>query len=264
MVFITDLYSLHRKYKALLVLEVCSIYQTRAKEQQSLRFKFAEIKSHLRLRKCKKISQRYLELADLWLQTIHCYFAELAVSRVAKISQKRGGGFFEVWINHIRTWPEFSLVLNWIKETSERFSVQNPVISKKGLHRNSERFSLQDQVISKKKGLHRNSERLSLQNQVITKKKKNGLHRNSERFSLQNQVISKKKKRKEIQTIFLSKITIVSRSLGGLFSFLELKLTSKLLKTCYFAYFSGQWEGGYSTICPPPSYVTVWGCGIEY
>ena len=34
------------------------------KKQQSLRFKFAEVKSHLRLRKCKKLPQTYRKLAD--------------------------------------------------------------------------------------------------------------------------------------------------------------------------------------------------------
>ena len=48
---------------------------------------------------------------------------------------------------------------------------------------------------------------------------------------------------------------------GGLFSFLEQKSTLKLRKTCYFAYFSGQW-GGYNTICPPPpSYATALAIG---
>ena len=43
---------------------------------------------------------------------------------------------------------------------------------------------------------------------------------------------------------------------GGLFSFLEQKSASKALKTCDFAYFSGQWGGGSS---PPsrPSYATA-------
>ena len=44
---------------------------------------------------------------------------------------------------------------------------------------------------------------------------------------------------------------------GGLFPVLGQKPTSKLLKACYFAYCSGQWGGGYSTICPP-SYATGW------
>ena len=39
------------------------------KKQQSLRFKFAEVKSHLRLRKCKKLPQTYRKLADLRLRT---------------------------------------------------------------------------------------------------------------------------------------------------------------------------------------------------
>ena len=49
-------------------------------KQQSLRFKFAEGKSHLRLRKCKKLPQTYRKLADLRLQTTHCYFAEFAMA----------------------------------------------------------------------------------------------------------------------------------------------------------------------------------------
>ena len=50
------------------------------KQQQSLRFKFAEVKSHLRVRKCKKVPQTYRKLADLRLRTTHCYFAEFAVA----------------------------------------------------------------------------------------------------------------------------------------------------------------------------------------
>ena len=50
------------------------------KKQQSLRFKFAEVKSHLRLRKCKKLPQTYRKLADLRLRTTYCYFAEFAVA----------------------------------------------------------------------------------------------------------------------------------------------------------------------------------------
>ena len=51
------------------------------KKQQSLRFKFAEIKSHLRLWKCKELPQTYRKLADMQLWTTHCYFAEFAVAK---------------------------------------------------------------------------------------------------------------------------------------------------------------------------------------
>ena len=50
------------------------------KKQQSLRLKFAEVKSHLGLRKCKKLPQVYRKVADLQLQTTYCYFAEFAVA----------------------------------------------------------------------------------------------------------------------------------------------------------------------------------------
>ena len=50
------------------------------KKQQSLRFKFAEVKIFLRLRKCKKLQQRYRELADLRLRTTYCYLGEFAVA----------------------------------------------------------------------------------------------------------------------------------------------------------------------------------------
>ena len=126
---------------------------------------------------------------------------------------------------------------------------------KKGLHRNSERFSVKNQVTSKKqkkkkKGLRRISECFSVQNQVISKKK--NLRRNSECFSVQKKVFT------EIQSVFLSKIKRSQKKrssrvltptshdllllspqlrLGGLFSFLEQKSASELLKTCYFAYF---------------------------
>ena len=42
--------------------------------------------------------------------------------------------------------------------------------------------------------------------------------------------------------------------LGGLFPNLGQKSTSKLLKTCYFEYFSGQWA--IVPFAPPPSYAT--------
>ena len=38
------------------------------KKQQSMPFKFAEVKSHLRLWKCKKLPQTYCKLADLRLR----------------------------------------------------------------------------------------------------------------------------------------------------------------------------------------------------
>ena len=84
---------------------------------------------------------------------------------------------------------------------------------------------------------------------------------NSNRFSAQKQVISKKKKVfTEIETDFSAEIgnsngsssrmtATLTRlrhpnSFGGeLFSFFEQKSASKALKTCDFAYFSGQWGG---------------------
>ena len=57
-----------------------SIYQTRKTKQQILRFKFAEVKSYLRLRKYKKLPQTYCKLVDLRLRTTYCYFAEFAVA----------------------------------------------------------------------------------------------------------------------------------------------------------------------------------------
>ena len=45
---------------------------------------------------------------------------------------------------------------------------------------------------------------------------------------------------------------LLPNPLGGLFSFLEQKSSSKALKTCYFAYFSGQW----GAIAAPPGYAT--------
>ena len=50
------------------------LYLSNQKKQQSLRFKFAEVNSHLWLRKCKKLRQTYRKLADLRLRTTHCYF----------------------------------------------------------------------------------------------------------------------------------------------------------------------------------------------
>ena len=42
--------------------------------------------------------------------------------------------------------------------------------------------------------------------------------------------------------------------MGGLFSFLEQKSTSKALKTWYFAYFQANGEGS----IPPPSWLRYW------
>ena len=77
-------------------------------------------------------------------------------------------------------------------------------------------------------------------------RKKKGLHR--------LWVSSRTKK----HSTFLVQITpspsqlLLSNPAGGLFSFLEQNSASKALKTCYFAYFSGQWEA----VAPPPSYAT--------
>ena len=85
-----------------------------------------------------------------------------------------------------------------------------------------------------------------IQNVFLSKK---SLHQNSERFSVQDQMISKKKKVLMCNdTHFYSSslshdLLLLSPQLrlgGGLFSFLEQKSASELLKTCYFAYFSGQ------------------------
>ena len=43
--------------------------------QKKIIAQFAEVKSHLRLRKCKKLLQTYRKLADLRMRTTHCYFA---------------------------------------------------------------------------------------------------------------------------------------------------------------------------------------------
>ena len=106
------------------------------------------------------------------------------------------------------------------------------------------RFFSQNQVISKKKGLHQNWNGFSSQILVISKKKK-GLNQNSV-TSDQLWVRSRKK-----NSTFLVQIgpkgspsqRLLPISVGGLFSFLEQKSTLKALKTCYFAYFSGQWGG---------------------
>ena len=44
--------------------------------QEKITDKFEEVKSHLRLRKCKKLPQTYCKLADWRLQTTHCHFAK--------------------------------------------------------------------------------------------------------------------------------------------------------------------------------------------
>ena len=92
----------------------------------------------------------------------------------------------------------------------------------------------------------------SCQNQVIFITK--GLHQFWNGFSGRNQVISKKKTSSPIfgvrsrrnNSTFLFQITaspsqlLFPNPLGGLFSFSEQKSASKALKTCYFAYSSGQ------------------------
>ena len=70
---------------------------------------------------------------------------------------------------------------------------------------------------------------------------KKGLHQNSVTYPDQVWVRS---------TTFLVQITaspsqlLLPNPVGGLFSFLDQKSASKALKTCYFAYFSGQWGEG--------------------
>ena len=92
--------------------------------------------------------------------------------------------------------------------------------------------------------------------------------KHSNGFSAQKQVISKKKVFTEIETDFSAEITHSNGSsgritaipsqlrlpnpFGGLFSFLEQQSISKALKSCNFAYFSGQWEGW----SPPSGYAT--------
>ena len=95
---------------------------------------------------------------------------------------------------------------------------------------------------------------------------------NSNGFSAQNQVISKKKSSPKLRRIFRLKsetqtvLPAESRQLlsqlrhpnpfgvGELFSFFEQKSAAKALKTCDFAYFSGQWGGSSPPV--PPGYAT--------
>ena len=50
--FVTGLQKYQAKYQALLYCYRSPLFIKPGKKQQSLRFKFAEVKSHLRLRKC--------------------------------------------------------------------------------------------------------------------------------------------------------------------------------------------------------------------
>ena len=78
----------------------------------------------------------------------------------------------------------------------------------------------------------------------------------------------KKKVLTEIQSVFLSTDTHFYFSfhdlwggyfhLGGAISRFRAKTNLKTAKSMLFAYCSGQWRGGYSTNCPPPSYATGW------
>ena len=63
LMFITGLQPIWKISSIVVLLLVSSIYHTR-KKQQSLQFKFAEVKSHLRSRMCKKLLQTYRKLAD--------------------------------------------------------------------------------------------------------------------------------------------------------------------------------------------------------
>ena len=49
-------------------------------------------------------------------------------SRVARNSPRGWGGFFEIWFNRKRSWPEFWCVFSWDEANSHRFSVQKQVI----------------------------------------------------------------------------------------------------------------------------------------
>ena len=116
------------------------------------------------------------------------------IRRVARISQRGGRAFLEVWSNRKRTWPKFSFVLNWIEAIFQwkLGDLLPPPQKKKGLRRNSKAFSGWNQifkglfpakVISKKKGLRRSLKAFFGRNQIFK-----GF------FSGQKQVISKKKK----------------------------------------------------------------------
>ena len=96
------------------------------------------------------------------------------------------------------------------------------------------------------------------------KKQKKGLRQISNGFSGQIQVISEIKKKG-----FLHNFLPISPSLtpisfgGGLFSFLDQKSASKLLKSRYFAYFSGQWRGLEAPTPPPPLLATLLVAQVE-
>ena len=86
---------------------------------------------------------------------------------------------------------------------------------------------------------------------VISKK---GLNQNSVTSPDQLWVRSRKKNSSFLVQITGSPSQLLPIPVWGLFSFLEQKSASKALKTCYFAYFSGQWGGLIAP--PPPGYAT--------
>ena len=146
-------------------------------------------------------------------------------SRVARISQRGVGAFFEVWFNCKRTWPEFSFGFNWIEANSERFSAKIEWSPKK---KSSPKFRAFFCQLTPTSISH---------------------------FTIfGDRVISKKKVFTKIQSVFcqltptsISHFTIFGGAIfvwGGLFPVLGQKPSSKLLKACYFAYCSGQWGGG--------------------
>ena len=97
--------------------------------------------------------------------------------------------------------------------------------------------------------------------------KKKGILRNSQQLAVQIEVFSKTKTKKRKSTLrpTFCVVHIFSGSSpnltpiffgGGLFSFLDQKSASKLLKIRYFAYFSGQC-GAAASSTSPSSYATV-------
>ena len=140
----------------------------------------------------------------------------LATRRVARISQKGGGvAFFEVWSNRKQTWPKFSLVLNWIEAMFQ--------------------WKLGD--LPKKKGLHRSSNA-----EIRNSRPKTG-DLKKKVFTDFGQAPEPNNSTILVQmTACPSQLWLPNPFGGGLFSILEQKSASKALKTCYFAYFSGQFR----------------------
>ena len=200
-----------------------------------------------------KKSRPFWQICGSNSKSKYLYFSEskynlnsITSSSVARISQM-GGAFLEVWNNLKRTWPKFSLVLNYIeavflsklgdptpkKRSSPKFKGFFPTEftwsqKKRSSPKFKGFFGPKSGYLQKKKFFFRRNSR------NLPPPKKKDLHR----LCLSSRT---KKLHYSGPDNAKSFTTSAPRSRWrGLFSFLEQKSASKAHKTCYFAYFSHQ------------------------